>query len=181
MVDGIPGMTPAETMFDLARREAGRVLRGSVEEAVIAKAVTIGQLEETCGRRFAEKCPSVRPMARILDDLALGEPVPESELERLLDRLLNHPDIPRVTRQAALPWRPKANRRVDALIDPWWLIIEVDGLRWHARFEAMERDRARDNEATAHGYRVLRFTYWMLRDHPAEALELILRVGRLAA
>jgi very-short-patch-repair endonuclease len=67
------------------------------------------------------------------------------------------------------------------LIVVWRLIIEGDGRRWHARLESMERDRARDNEAVAHGYRVLRFSYWMLRDHPDEVLDVVLRVGRLAA
>jgi hypothetical protein len=60
-VDGIPVMTSAETMFDLARLEPDRVLRRAVEEAVITKTVTIDQLEMTCGRRFSERCPSAKP------------------------------------------------------------------------------------------------------------------------
>jgi len=48
--------------------------------------------------------------------------------------------------------------RVDFLIGGW-LIIEVDGKRYHVEQEQFEADRERDALFAAWGYRVLRFSY----------------------
>lgn len=48
--------------------------------------------------------------------------------------------------------------RVDFLIGGW-LIIEVDGKRYHVEDEQFETDRERDALFAAWGYRVLRFSY----------------------
>ncbi|PPI25626.1 MULTISPECIES: endonuclease domain-containing protein [unclassified Rathayibacter] len=48
--------------------------------------------------------------------------------------------------------------RVDLLIDDW-LVIELDGRRWHTAAEAFTRDRRRDAAAVLSGYTVLRFSY----------------------
>lgn len=47
---------------------------------------------------------------------------------------------------------------MDLLVDGW-LIIELDGRRWHTTQDVFMRDRRRDGAATAQGYTVLRFTY----------------------
>jgi very-short-patch-repair endonuclease len=88
---------------------------------------------------------------------------PSTELERLLYRVLDDPRLPGYTRQMPIRYQ-----RVDAT---------VDGRRWHNRRADHERDRLRDNEATAHGYAVLRFSYEMLRDRPFECLDTIIRTG----
>lgn len=48
--------------------------------------------------------------------------------------------------------------RVDFLLGGW-LIIEVDGKRYHVKDEQFEADRERDALFAAWGYRVLRFSY----------------------
>ena len=70
---------------------------------------------------------------------------------------------------------------VDVYIPVWRLIIEADGRRWHTRVADFERDRRRDNHATANGYAVLRFTYRMLRDSPDQCFSLIVQTGRVRA
>ncbi len=103
---------------------------------------------------------------------------PTSELERHLYRVVDHPGIPPTTRQ--LPFR---FRRVEATVDlyvaAWRLIVEGDGRRWHNRKADHDRDRLRDNEATAHGYAVLRFTWEMLTRSPEECLDTLLRTGQV--
>ena len=59
------------------------------------------------------------------------------------------------------------------LIPDHRLIIEADGRRWHARFADFDRDKWRDNQATAHGYRVLHFTWVHLRDLTTDSLEVV--------
>lgn len=48
--------------------------------------------------------------------------------------------------------------RVDLLIDDW-LVVELDGRRWHEAADSFTRDRRRDAAAVLRGYTVLRFGY----------------------
>jgi very-short-patch-repair endonuclease len=101
---------------------------------------------------------------------------PSTELERLLYRVLDDPRLPGYTRQMPIRYQ-RVDATVDAFLADWRLIVEGDGRRWHNRRADHERDRLRDNEATAHGYAVLRFSYEMLRDRPFECLDTIIRTG----
>ncbi len=47
------------------------------------------------------------------------------------------------------------------------LIVETDGAETHMTRAAFERDRIRDAELTAAGYRVVRFTYDRIEHEPA--------------
>ena len=55
------------------------------------------------------------------------------------------------------------------------LVAEVDGYAFHSSRSSFERDRRKDAELAAQGYRVIRVTWRQLSDEP-EAL-----VARLAA
>jgi very-short-patch-repair endonuclease len=55
------------------------------------------------------------------------------------------------------------------------LIVEADGRRWHTRVADFDRDRWRDNEATANGYRTLRFTWVHLHDFADASLDVVCR------
>ncbi|MGH9244633.1 MAG: hypothetical protein ACRD29_10020 [Acidimicrobiales bacterium] len=46
--------------------------------------------------------------------------------------------------------------------------------------DAFDADRWRDNQAAAHGYRLLRFTWVHVTQRPNEVIELIGRVGAQA-
>ena len=62
--------------------------------------------------------------------------------------------------------------RVDFLIGGW-LIIEVDGKRYHVEDEQFEADRERDALFAAWGYRVLRFSYKQVVEDLPWVLEVI--------
>jgi very-short-patch-repair endonuclease len=104
---------------------------------------------------------------------ALGTHPPSltrSEAERRLLSLI---------RDAGLP-APRTNVRIGPYeVDMLWpaarLIVEVDGYAYHASRAAFERDRARDAELQARGYRVIRIT-WRQIEATAHAV-----VARLAA
>jgi very-short-patch-repair endonuclease len=55
---------------------------------------------------------------------------------------------------------------VDAVWPRQRLVVEVDGRTFHASRDAFERDRARDAELQAHGYRVIRVTWRQLSARP---------------
>ena len=63
---------------------------------------------------------------------------------------------------------------VDFLWSPQRLVVEVDGFAYHASRAAFERDRLRDAELQAAGYRVIRVT-WSQIESRREAL-----IARLA-
>ncbi len=63
--------------------------------------------------------------------------------------------------------------RVDFFFRAERLVVETDGLRYHRTPTQQKRDRVRDQELTAAGLRVLRFTHDQVaheRDHVAEVL-----------
>jgi very-short-patch-repair endonuclease len=79
----------------------------------------------------------------------------------------------RFDRQVRLRWRSGAEHRVDFVCVERRLIIEVDGRRWHTRVQDFDNDLWRTNEAVAHGYRVLRFTWVHLTTAPQAVVAMI--------
>ena len=146
---------PASTLIDLAATAPREELERALEEARLQRLVTDGEL------RQGVRC---RSGARALRELLEREPsFTRSEAER---RLLSLP------RRARLP-KPHTNVRVaghevDALWPHQCLVIEVDGFAFHSSREAFERDRARDADLQAHGYRVMRVTWRQLTTRPEE-------------
>jgi very-short-patch-repair endonuclease len=53
------------------------------------------------------------------------------------------------------------------------LIVEVDGYTYHRHRAAFERDRRRDQQLIAAGYRIIRVTWIQLRDHPIAVITTI--------
>lgn len=166
----------AETVMTLARDLSSDQLERVVDWLLARKSCSVDQLARVVN--LSESAPGVaklRPVVEYRSPDAYQPPT--TELERLLFRLLDDRRLPGYTRQMPMPYR-RINATVDAYIASWGLIVEGDGRRWHTRRADYERDRLRDNEATAHGYAVLRFTYEMLRHRPEDCLDTLLRTGR---
>jgi very-short-patch-repair endonuclease len=75
-----------------------------------------------------------------------------------------------LVRAAALP-APRTNVRigpyeVDAMWNEQRVIVEVDGYAFHSSRAAFERDRARDADLQARGFRVVRVTWRQIVDRP---------------
>jgi very-short-patch-repair endonuclease len=133
------------------------------------------ELERAVGEAYAQRLVRVadlkviaassrRGSAALRAVLVDSPSLTRSEAERRLLAL---------TRRAGLP-RPRTNVRVgghevDALWPDQWLIVEVDGYAFHSARAAFERDRLRDADLQAAGYRVLRIT-WRQLDGGSEAL-----------
>lgn len=154
--DGIAVTPPARTLLDLAATATRADLERALHEARLLHLVTQVELQ----RRSR-----ARPGASALRDLLTEEPrFTRSEAER---RFLS------LVRRARLP-TPHTNVRiagheVDALWPNERLVVEVDGFTFHSTRAAFERDRARDADLQAHGYRVMRVTWRQLTVRP-EAL-----------
>ena len=104
------------------------------------------------------------------------EPAAHAESERRLHAIL---------RTAHLTgWRPqfrvRLGRRVayiDVAFPQAKLALEVDGRRYHGdESDRFEDDRLRQDELIAAGWRVLRFTWAMLVEHPDRVLDQIVQL-----
>ena len=161
--DAIPVTSPTRIVLDLARTPH---LERALREARLRGLVSPAELlDRSTGRRGARR----------LRALLVEEPRrTRSEAERLLLR---------VVRRAGLPL-PRTNLRirgheVDAVWPAQRVIVEVDGYAFHGDREAFERDRRRDQDLVAAGYRVLRTTWRQLSDEPeAFAIRLVAALAR---
>jgi very-short-patch-repair endonuclease len=154
----VPLTSPERTLLDLAATTDPRTLERAVHQARSSE-----RLQEAIERHAG------RPGAAALQAL-LDAPLTRSEAERRLLHLI---------RAAGLP-PPRTNVRigrfeVDALGPAERLVVEIDGFAFHGSRAAFERDRARDAELQALGYRVMRITWRQLERGPHAV------VARLAA
>jgi very-short-patch-repair endonuclease len=141
--------SPERTLRDLAKTRHADLERATAE-AQARRLVTARQLQAILGTH----------------DPAFTR----SEAERRLLALVRAANLPAPRTNARL-----GRYEVDFLWPEHRLIVEVDGFAFHASRAAFERDRARDAELSARGYRVIRVTWRQLQAEPHAV------VARLAA
>jgi very-short-patch-repair endonuclease len=157
---GIPVTTPARTLFDLATVVSPDQLEAAFQEAEVQRLTSPTSLDALLARYRGHR--GTQAVRRVLaQHRAIGASIPTSLLERRLRALLAAYDLP----------RPEINHRSDhGELDAIWhehrLIVECDGFATHGTRRAFEADRARDRELVVAGWRVVRVTWWQLRDDP---------------
>ena len=168
--DALPVTSPARTLLDLAAHLSGRDLNRAADEARVHRLVTDRSLNEQFDRY-----PRHRGRAALRKAIRPEPALTRSEAERRLLELI---------RAARLP-EPRTNVRVgrhevDFLWSEHALVVEVDGYAFHSTRAAFERDRRRDAELQAAGYRVIRITWRQLTEKP-EAVVATLAVATASA
>jgi very-short-patch-repair endonuclease len=154
--------TPARTLLDLATRLTPHDLERAVNEALVLRLTTPRDLI-LLGRRSSA-----------LEAALTNEPaLTRSEAEARLLALI---------RAARLP-PPRTNVKVTRYeVDFLWpgerLIVEVDGFAFHSSRAAFERDRTRDADLQAAGYRVTRVTWRQLIREPEAVVARVAGAGR---
>jgi very-short-patch-repair endonuclease len=161
LVHGISVTSPARTLLDLADVLPRRRLERAFDEAAYLR-IDLSDVRPRPGRRGS---PVLRA---VLEGHDPGSTRTRSELEeRMLD----------LCRRAGLP-APEVNARVGGHeVDCLWrerrLIVELDGWSAHGTRRAFERDRRRDAELIAAGWRVLRVSWRQLEREPGWVAERI--------
>lgn len=159
---GTPVTTPARTLLDLAATDHP-ALDEALHEAQALRLVRREELEALAG--------SGRHGAARLRALLSDAPgYTRQGAERHLRSLILKAQLPRPEFNARLDGRER-----DAVWARHRLVLEVDGYAAHGTRDAFERDRRRDQELAAAGYRSVRLTWRQLTGEP-EAV-----VARLAA
>ena len=155
--------TPALTALDLSSTRGGEAL----DEVLRTRATTLGLLHEALQLTAGRSGNEIR-RELLLD----SRDEPWSEAERVCHRLLRAAGI--------TGWRANAPVCVDGrryyLDVAFWhprLVVEIDGRRHQDDLNLFESDRERQNALVLAGWRVLRFTWAMLRDHPERVVEAI--------
>lgn len=143
---GLRLTTPARTLADIGTTLTDQELDRAVEQALVLRLTTH---EELAGTTRLKRALQTEPS------------LTRSEAERRLLTLI---------RAARLP-QPATNVRVgrheaDLLWRAHRLVVEVDGYAFHGSCHAFERDRRRDADLVAAGYRVLRFTWRQITKEP---------------
>ncbi|HTU28450.1 MAG TPA: hypothetical protein VMF07_03650 [Solirubrobacteraceae bacterium] len=142
--------TPARTVLDLQPRLTDPQLIRLVND--------LRNLNHMHAGAFTELCTQSRRVNRLLgaatDDDAPERPT-RSWLEDRFRRFTQRHDLPMPVVGAVLPHN---GREVDGLYPTQKLIVELDSWRHHSSRASFERDRAKDADALAHGYRTLRVT-----------------------
>jgi very-short-patch-repair endonuclease len=154
-VDGIPVTSPARTVLDLAGFLPRRQLERVIDEAEYLR-LDLSGLKPRRGR------PGSAMLKHVLAEHKPGSTRTRSELEERMLSLL---------RRFRLP-APDMNVQIEGYeADFVWrdhhLILETDGWRAHGTRDAFERDRRRDADLVAAGWRVLRVSYKRLEREPA--------------
>jgi very-short-patch-repair endonuclease len=152
--DGTRVTTPSRTIVDLADVITERQLERVIDEAHYLR-LGLDDLRPLAGRRGRGN------LARVLANHRVGATWTRSELEERLLSLLQSFRLP----------TPELNCGIEGYeVDFVWraprLIVETDGWQAHGTRAAFERDRRRDAELLAKGWRVLRISYVRLERDP---------------
>ena len=164
-VDGLRVTTGPRTILDQAAHLDPRALRALVERAQdrqLFKARPMAAILERHPRR-----KGTRPLKNLIQLMDPDADNARSHLERLFLSAIRSSRLPRPEVNYLI-----AGKRRDFVWPEQRLAVEVDGYAYHSSREAMRRDRKRDRELLAHGWRPARFTYEDVAFEPSEtALE----------
>jgi hypothetical protein len=167
-VAGIPVVTPARMVVELAGTRDAAELGRLIDQAVLRKKldpeVLLGRTAELLrGRR-----PGRAVMQDVLEDRLCGYVPAESELEAVMFETMDAAGYRHYLRQFKLPWRrgSRPAGTVDALFPLERVVAEGDGRSWHVRLERWEQDRRRDLDLLAHGFVPIRATWRALTVEP---------------
>jgi very-short-patch-repair endonuclease len=162
----IPTTTPARTLIDLACQVSAREL-----EQAVAQAQTRGLTSHRDLLALLDRHPGRRGTAALRALLNGGAAVlTRSEAEERFLALVRKAQLPAPDVNVGL-----AGYEVDFLWREERLIVEVDGFAFHSSRAAFERDRLRDAELQAQGFRIIRVTWRQIVDHPEAMLVRIAR------
>ncbi len=168
---GLRVTTIERTVVDLAAELSIRHLSWVVDRLIAKQAMSVEVLERTASEVGRRGKPGTRSMRSIIEALDLGSEVSPLE-QRGRALLAAHHGIPVIQSEYPVPWA--SHRRFDDAIPEAQLAIEWDSYRWHGQRDSFESDRRRDRDAASHGWRVLRFTWRDVTQHPDEVIQSVL-------
>ena len=169
VLDGIPTTTPARTLLDLAAvvpeaRAGASARRGRDPPAPRPITTLLDRYPATTRRGHPPSPPPHQPQSNPNPNRARGQSSSPSSMTG-------------VSTAHAGQHHRRGTYEVDAVWREARLIVELDGFATHGTRRGFERDRKRDRQLAAAGWRVIRLTWWQLSDEEALARELRALLG----
>ena len=170
--NGLPVITPARTLLDLAEIADAAVLERAVETAFATRRVTEPQL-----RAIIARLPGHRGRRRLQAFLdSRGSGFTRSWAEDRLRRLAKAADLPAFTCNDRVE-----GYEVDVHFAEEGVIVEVDSWRWHSGQPDFARDRRKWARLRVKGYEVVGATAWALEHEPEAVVARIATALALAS
>lgn len=160
--DGIARTSVARTLLDLAEEVDEDRLRSVWEEADRLKLLRIRAVERVCERGRGRR--GLQPIRRLLTEARAPTKTRSPLEDRFADFRHQHRLPPALTNVLLL------GHEVDCLWPGARLVVELDSWEFHGHRAAFRRDRARDSERLAAGYRTVRVTHDRLDDEEGTLL-----------
>ena len=158
----LPVVSPSAALLGLAATSPLPRLRRALAEADRLNLLAPDAIQTHLG-------PGRPGSGRLRQALRLHLPELAATLSVLEERLLH------LLADAGIP-KPEVNATVgglmvDALFRAERLVVELDGHEFHAGAAAAEEDRRRELRLRGLGYRVVRYTWRQITEHPGEVLD----------
>lgn len=171
-IGGLPLTSRARTLCDLAATATDdRHYEFLVTDTLVRELTTTQRLLECHAELARAGRTGAGRRRRVFATMFSDRPsMAGSELERRFASVARHAGFQCIEYQFRPPWFDGVRGVVDVAFPAHKLIVELDGRRWHATLDAFENDRARDRLATEHGWRVLRFSWRDVVDHPEQVI-----------
>jgi very-short-patch-repair endonuclease len=165
-IDGLPVVTAARAVVDLASRLSFDRLGDVVDDLVQVRATSWPAIGAAFRDVLRPGKPGMATLAALLDDrCGVGVPA-ASTLERALFTAVAAGGLPAPERQVPLPGRGQVRGLVDAAYRDARIVIEADGRTYHMRLGDMRRDRERDAQVVKAGWVPMRFVYEQVVHNP---------------
>jgi very-short-patch-repair endonuclease len=181
VVDGIPTVTVARALFDLAGTFRDRRLERAVDAALAARAVTIPAIRavvDDIAERGRTGSPALR---RIIAERGGGHRPPTSELESAFLQLVRDAGLPEPERQAVMAGALGWIGSVDFSWSRQRVVVETDGGAFHDSVTDREDDERRDRALEQEGWTVLRFNWNDVTKRPTSVVRTVRRALAVAA
>lgn len=161
--DGVPLTSPSRTLVDLAGLVDEETFQQALEQAIRRKIVSLPAIRRMLRLLAGRGRAGTRILTRVLDG-GVWSVETQSELERRALALFRGFGLPKPQCQYTVFG---GNRRLGTVDFAWphaRVIVEGEGFQFHSGRQAWEKDIARYNNLTLHGWTVLRLTYGDIQD-----------------
>lgn len=165
---GVPCTGLTRTILDLGAVSRDARVQAAVDDAIRRRLCTWDDLIHTVAVHSRRGRRGIGPLRRVLD-ASLGETVPDSRFNRLVQRLLVASGLPPfVAEHEIYDGQGILIARCDLALPTLKLAIELDSRRHHFGLRPFEEDRVRQNRLEVEGWLVLRYTWQAYVDRPGE-------------
>ena len=173
IVDGIPTTTPVRTIVDLGASASFKYVEHCLDTGLRLHMFNVTDVQrfiERVARSGRNGIGTIRPL---IEERVGWNTLTESHLEDLFRRIVSRSSLPMPIEQHRVFNGHREVCRADFAYPDHLIAIELDSEKWHMDRETFQRDRLKQNELQALGWRVYRFTWRQLQDNPAMAISIL--------